>query len=296
MILKMGNEKLLLLIDANSLLHRAYHALPPLTAKDGSPAGALYGLSGALLKIFKERRPEYLAAAFDRPEPTRRSREYAAYKGTRPKAEEELVSQLIAARDLFQNFGIAYFEKPGYEADDLIASLAEKFGEAPDLKILILSSDQDLLQLVDGNRIQVEAPVKGISNTVVYDSVKVEEKFGVPPRKIPDYKGLVGDQSDNIPGVPGIGPKTAAQLIGKYGSVENLIQQFREMGISESKIAEKLRGNEEQALLSKKLAKLESVALEVALDELAFHLDKNRIAEYLGRLGFASLASRLSNG
>jgi DNA polymerase-1 len=291
----MENEKLLLLIDANSLLHRAYHALPPLTAKDGSPAGALYGLSGALLKIIKERHPEYLAAAFDRPEPTRRSREYAAYKATRPKVEEELVNQLIAARGLFQNFGIAYFEKPGYEADDLIASLVGKFRGSANLKILVLSSDQDLLQLVEGDRIQVEAPVKGISNTVIYDAVKVEEKFSISPQEIPDYKGLVGDQSDNIPGVPGVGPKTAAQLIAKYGSVENLIQQFREMGISESKIAEKLKGNEEQALLSKKLAKLEEIKLDTSLNDLSFKLDKKRIAEYLSRLGFASLVSRLGS-
>ena len=291
----MENEKLLLLIDANSLLHRAYHALPPLTAKDGSPAGALYGLSGALLKIIKERHPEYLAAAFDRPEPTRRSREYAAYKATRPKVEEELVDQLIAARGLFQSFGIAYFEKPGYEADDLIASLVGKFRSGVDLKILVLSSDQDLFQLVEGDKIRVEAPIKGISNTVVYDAAKVEEKFGVPPQKIPDYKGLVGDQSDNIPGVPGIGPKTAAQLIAKYGSVENLIQQFREMGSSESKIAEKLKGNEEQALLSKKLAKLEGVELDASLNDLFFKLDRKNITEYLNRLGFASLVSRLGS-
>ncbi len=291
----MENEKLLLLIDANSLLHRAYHALPPLTAKDGSPAGALYGLSGALLKIIKERHPEYLAAAFDRPEPTRRSREYAAYKATRPKVEEELVDQLIAARGLFQSFGIAYFEKPGYEADDLIASLVGKFRSGVDLKILVLSSDQDLFQLVEGDKIRVEAPIKGISNTVVYDAAKVEEKFGVPPQKIPDYKGLVGDQSDNIPGVPGIGPKTAAQLIAKYGSVENLIQQFREMGISESKIAEKLKGNEEQALLSKKLAKLEEIELDASLNDLFFKLDRKNITEYLNRLGFASLVSRLGS-
>ncbi len=291
----MENEKLLLLIDANSFLHRAYHALPPLTAKDGSPAGALYGLSGALLKIIKERHPEYLAAAFDRPEPTRRSREYAAYKATRPKVEEELVSQLIAARGLFQNFGIAYFEKPGYEADDLIASLVRKFRGSANLKILVFSSDQDLLQLVEGDRIQVEAPVKGISNTVIYDAVKVEEKFSVSPQEIPDYKGLVGDQSDNIPGVPGVGPKTAAQLIAKYGSVENLIQQFREIGISESKIAEKLKGNEEQALLSKKLAKLEEIELDASLNALSFKLDKKKIAEYLSRLGFASLVSRLGS-
>lgn len=292
----MGNEKLLLLIDANSLLHRAYHALPPLTAKDGSPAGALYGLSGALLKIIKERHPEYLAAAFDRPEPTRRSREYAAYKATRPKAEEELVGQLIAARDLFQNFGIAYFEKPGYEADDLIASLTEKFKKIPNLRILVLSSDQDLLQLVEGDRIRVESPIKGISNTVIYDVAKVGEKFGILPQQIPDYKGLVGDQSDNIPGVPGIGPKTAAQLITKYGSVEKLIQQFREIGISESRIADKLKGNEEQALLSKKLAKLENIDLEVSLGDLSFRFDAAKIAEHLNRLGFTSLASRLNSG
>ncbi|MCL5006548.1 MAG: hypothetical protein M1153_00145 [Patescibacteria group bacterium] len=289
-------KKTLLLIDANSLIHRAYHALPPLTDKSGRPTGALYGLASMLLKIIKERHPEYLAAAFDRPEPTRREKEYAEYKATRPPAEESLVSQLVEARTLFESFGISTFEMPGYEADDLVASLAEKFKNEDGLEIIIFSGDQDLFQMVEDGKILVETPLKGISNSVVYDSAGVKEKFGVPPEKVADYKGLVGDVSDNIPGVQGIGPKTAAQLIAKYGSVENLIKEFNEIGLSEAKIAEKLKGNEEKALLSKRVALLEkNISLDVDLNSLRLGLDKEKLSAYFGKLGFSTLTSRLES-
>ncbi|MDE2144757.1 MAG: hypothetical protein KGJ01_02210 [Patescibacteria group bacterium] len=289
----MAGKKKLLLIDANSLIHRAYHALPPLTSKGGKPAGALYGLSSMLLKIIKERRPEYIAAAFDRPEPTKREEEYAEYKATRPPAEESLVSQLIESRELFKKFGIVSFERPGYEADDLVASLAEKF-KNDGLDIVIFSGDQDLFQMVEDGKIVVETPLKGIRNSVVYDGVGVKEKFGVPPDKVADYKGLVGDVSDNIPGVPGVGPKTAAGLIEKYGSVENLVKEFREIGLSEAKVADKLKGKEEQALMSKRIAViLKDVPLDTDLESLRLKLDKNALGKYFEELGFSSLSSRL---
>ncbi len=285
--------KTLLLIDANSLIHRAYHALPPLTAKDGEPAGALYGLSSMLIKIIKERRPEYIAAGFDRPEPTKREEEYAEYKATRPPAEKDLVGQIIEARNLFQKFGITAFEKPGYEADDLMASLAEKFKKEKGIEIIIFSGDKDMLQMVEDGKIRVEAPLKGITSSVVYDSAKVREKLGVPPEKVADYKGLVGDVSDNIPGVSGIGPKTAAGLIEKYGSVENLIKEFREIGITDSKAADKIKGNEERALMSKRIALLvRDIPIKESLEDLRLNIDKEKLQEYFRKLGFSSLYSR----
>ena len=219
--------KTLLLIDANSLIHRSFHALPPFTAPNGEPTGALYGLSSIFLKIIKEKKPDYWAAAFDRPEPTFRKEIFKDYKIQRPKAPDELISQIIKARELLGKFGIRFFEQPGFEADDLIAALVKRFEPGKDLKIVILTGDLDTLQLVVDDKVAVETPKKGISETVVYDEKAVRERYSLNPEQLPDYKGLAGDSSDNIPGVLGIGPKTASRLLGEYHSLENLYQNLK---------------------------------------------------------------------
>lgn len=291
----------LLLIDANSLIHRAYHALPPFTSPEGQPTGALYGLSSILLKIFNEGllgngAPEYIAAAFDRPEPTFRKTEYREYKGTRPPAEKELISQIIESRNLLNLFGAKTFELPGWEADDLIMTLADKFKDEKDLRIVILSGDLDVLQAVHNDKVVVLAPQKGISATVTYDEDAVIKRFGVPPEKLADFKGLVGDKSDNIPGVYGIGPKTASAIIKKYDSLENLFKEIDEIGISDSKLQGKLTACRGQAFLSKKLATLrKEVPISPKLDELKFApLSVYNLTNYFRSLGFESLISRLS--
>ena len=296
--------KILILIDANSLIHRCFHALPPLTGPNNQPAGALYGLSSVLIKILREQKPDYIAAFFDRPEPTFRKEIFNDYKIHRPKAPDELVSQIIEARNLIEAFGIKFFEAPGFEADDLIGSAAEKFsakgGSAiggknePDLKIIILTGDLDSLQLVEKDKVVVETFKKGISETIIYNEEAVKERYGgLLPAQIADYKGLVGDPSDNIPGVMGIGPKTAAPLIKNYGNLEN----FLEKGGAE-KDYEKIVKSKDIALLSKKLAVIKrDVSLNIDnLSELKYNgLLKEVVENYFEKLGFKSLIKRINN-
>jgi len=287
--------KTLLLIDANSLIHRAYHALPEFNAPNGRPTGALYGASNILLKILREKRPDYVAAAFDRPEPTFRDKEYAEYKGTRPQAADELVSQIIESRRLMEMFGIKIFESAGWEADDIIMTLANRFAEETGLKTIIFSGDLDILQAVRGEKVVAEVPQKGISSTVIYDEPAVVKRFSLKPSQLPDYKGLVGDTSDNIPGVAGIGPKTAAMVINKYGPLESLYKEIEEMGLSDSKLQKKLESHKTVALLSKRLATLRTDApIEADLKSLTLkEIDPKKAIPYFRDLGFGSLVAKL---
>ena len=288
----------LLLIDANSLIHRAFHALPPLTAPDGRPAGALYGLASIIIRILRdgptgEGSPEYIAAAFDRPEPTHRKIEYKEYKGTRPPTSSDLISQLIEAHNLFKTLGIKTFEMPGWEADDIVTTLANKFSNEG-LKVFILSGDRDVLQAVDNLGVKVVMPQKGISDTVIYDETAVKAKFGVTPKQLADYKGLVGDTSDNIPGVPGVGPKTASDLINRYESLEGLYNEVDSVGLPKVSLQEKLKTYRDQAFLSKKLATLENnLPIEVSIDEIVFKpMPDEDVADYFEQFGFKSLLER----
>ncbi|MEK7076935.1 MAG: DNA polymerase, partial [Patescibacteria group bacterium] len=283
--------KTLLLIDANSFIHRAYHALPPLTNKDGKPTGALYGLTNTLLKLIKEKKPDYVAACFDRPEPTFREKKFKEYKAQRPPAPDELISQIIEARTLMKTLGIPIFEIPSYEADDLIGTLAEKFKKQT--QVLILTGDLDTLQLVEKN-VRVEIPRKGISDIVLYDERAVEERFGVPPERVIDYKGLVGDQSDNIPGVPGVGPKTAEELLKEFGTIEHLYAKMNDA----HKFAKKILPNKKQALLSKELATIDRHApIKETLEDIEYQEPEHDVViAYLENLGFESIIKRIDGG
>jgi DNA polymerase-1 len=284
--------KSLFLIDANSLIHRAYHALPPFTSPTGEPTGALYGLANILLKIIREDSPNYIAAFFDRPEPTFREEIFKEYKIQRPKAPDELISQLLEAHELFQKIGVRTYEAAGFEADDLIAEVVYKFGRESNLKIVILSGDLDTLQLVSGGKIVVKAFKKGVSETTIYDEAAVRKRYGITPRQMPDYKSLVGDTSDNIPGVKGIGPKTASGLIQRYGGLEN----FFRVGQSE-KNYEKIFSSKDQIKLFKKLVTLKKdTPLEIRdLEELRYPgLSPAVLSPYLKKLGFKSLINRIS--
>lgn len=287
--------KTLILIDANSLIHRCFHALPPLTAKEGKPSGALYGLSSVLIKILREQKPDFIAAFFDRPEPTFRKEIFDEYKIHRPKAPNELVSQIIEAHNLIKAFGIKFFEIPGFEADDLIGSATEKFKNEPDLKIIILTGDLDSLQLVENDKVMAETFKKGVSETIIYNEEAVKERYcGLLPSQIADYKGLVGDPSDNIPGVAGIGPKTAGPLIKNYGNLENFLEKG---GVEKN--YEKIIKSKDIALLSKKLAVIRRDApLSVdKLSELKYDgPSKENIENYFEKLGFKSLIQRINNG
>jgi DNA polymerase-1 len=267
--------KKLLLIDANSIIHRSFHALPPFTAPDGKPSGAIYGLSALLLKLWREEKPDYAAALFDRPEPTFRDEKYAEYKGKRAPTADELISQLIQAPDLFHAFGIQTFEKARYEADDLIATLAIKF----------------TLQLVEGDKLVVKTFNKGVSDTTIYNEAAVIEKYGLPPNQLIDYKALVGDSSDNIKGVPGVGPKTALDLIKRFGTIENLYNHLDE----DPKLKERLGPFQKDAELSHMLVTLETHApIDIPpLEDLAPYEGLENPARYFEKMGFSTLIKRL---
>ncbi len=286
--------KQLLLIDANSIIHRSFHALPPFTGPDGRPTGALYGLSAILLKLWREDRPDYAAALFDRPEPTFRDKKYAGYKAQRPPTADELVAQIIEAKTLFRAFGAATFEKAGYEADDLIATLAERFRGEPNLRTVILTGDRDTFQMVDDGSVVVRMFNKGVSDTTEFDEAAIIAKYGLKPEQLIDYKALVGDASDNIKGVSGIGPKTALDLLGEFGTLERILADAPE----DRKGVARIKACRSDAELSKDLVTLERHApVEVgSVEALAVCENREAIAEYFRSLGSATLLKRLEGG
>lgn len=284
--------KTLLLIDANSIIHRSFHALPPFTTPDGRPSGAIYGIASILLKLWREERPDYAAALFDRPEPTFRDKIYAEYKAQRPPAASELISQIIEAHKLFDAFSIKTFEKPGFEADDLIATLAEKFKKENDLRVVILTGDRDTLQLVQNDQVVVRTFNKGVSDTTIYDENAVKEKYGLAPSQMVDYKALVGDPSDNIKGVPGVGPKTALELLKKFGTVKKMYENLA----SDEKLQKKFGAFKKEAELSEELVTLERhVPIEMpGLEGLAAGDQQAVVQQYFEHMGFATLLKRLA--
>lgn len=221
-MVKKEHAKRLVLFDAHAIVHRAYHALPDFSTKDGEPTGGLYGLSTMLLRAINDLKPDYMAACYDLPGPTFRHKEYKDYKAGRAKADDELKQQLARSRDIFTAFHIPIYDAPGFEADDMLGTIVEQTKKEKDLEILIVTGDMDTLQLVSGRRIRVFTLRKGINDTVVYDEAAVHERFGFSPTLLPDYKGLRGDPSDNIVGIPGIGEKTGGELIQKFGTLEDL--------------------------------------------------------------------------
>jgi DNA polymerase I len=299
--------KKLLLIDANSIIHRSFHALPPFTTPEGKPSGAIYGLASILLKLWRDERPDYAAALFDRPEPTFRDEKYAEYKAQRPPTADELIQQLIEAHNLFAAFGIETFEKPGYEADDLIATLAEKFKTLPDVQVVILTGDRDTLQMVEGDKLVVQTFNKGVSDTTIYNEQAVIEKYGIAPNQMVDYKALVGDSSDNIKGVPGVGPKTALELIKRFGTVKEMYAQLDggkgSGGVAGTgnddatlaKLRERFGAFRKEAELSEMLVTLERHApIEMpSLEDLAPTEGTGTAAAYFEKMGFATLLKRL---
>lgn len=216
-------SKKFVIIDANSLVHRAFHALPPLQTKDGVLVNAVYGFTSILLKVLKDLKPDYIACCFDVNKNTFRKQEYAEYKAHRKEQPNELYHQFPLIKELLEAFKIPVYEKAGFEADDVIGTLSKKTGE--EIKDVIVSGDLDLLQLVDDNT-QVYTMKRGISDVIIYDESAVKERFGFGPEKLIDYKALRGDVSDNIPGVKGIGEKTAINLIKEFGSLDNIYKEL----------------------------------------------------------------------
>ncbi|MGB9905519.1 MAG: 5'-3' exonuclease, partial [Desulfotomaculales bacterium] len=254
-------KKTLLVIDGNSLAHRAFHAIPLLSTTGGVITNAVYGFTNMLLKVLAEYPAELVAVCFDKGKITFRHGDYEGYKAHRKATPDELRTQFPLIKELLAAMRIPVLEREGYEADDLIGTLTFQ-AERAKIKSIILTGDQDALQLVSPLT-RVLLTRKGITELEEYTEEKVAERFGVAPSQFADYKGLVGDHSDNIPGVPGIGAKTAAALLKEYGSLENLIALIPELP---DRLQEKIGAYANQALLSKRLATiLRDAPLEVDL-------------------------------
>lgn len=298
--------KKLILIDGNALVHRAFHALPPtLTSPKGVLTNAVYGFVSVLFKMIKEKNPDYIAATFDLAASTFRHEEFAEYKSHRVKAPDELYAQIPLVKEILAAMGIPVYEKEGFEADDLIGTLAEKAKKEPDVQTVIATGDLDTLQLVEGDKVVVFTLRKGITDTIIYNEKEVEKKYGgLGPSRMTDYKGLKGDPSDNIPGVPGIGEKTAITLISKYKNIENLYEQLAKAnppagGLKDisPKLAEKLLENKDMALFSKKLATIiRNVDIDFSLEKSDWrkNIDKEKLNGLLKELGLYSLVKRFS--
>ena len=297
-------KKTLVLLDAHAIIHRAYHALPEFLSSAGEPTGALYGLSTMLMKIITELKPDYIVACYDLPQKTFRHEAYDAYKAGRAKADEALISQLKNSRKIFEAFNVPIYDAPGFEADDILGTIVEKFKKDKSVNIIIASGDMDTMQLIDDKKVQVYTLKKGINDTILYDEDAVVARFGFKPELLPDYKGLRGDPSDNIIGIKGIGEKTATDLILNFGTIEEIYKKikknpeaFVEAGIK-PRIIELIKNNEEEAEFSKTLAKIRKDApVDFVLPEKTFweNADLKKVEQTFVEFEFRSLFARLNN-
>lgn len=294
------NRKRLVLLDAHAILHRAYHALPDFSTSGGQPTGALYGLSTMIMKIIADLKPDYLAACYDLEGPTFRHDAYKDYKGTRTKTDDALVAQMDRSRDIFTAFNIPIYEYQGFEADDMLGTIVEQVKKMK-IDVIIASGDMDTMQLIDDKKVRVYTLKKGINDTILYDEEKVIERFGFPPKLLPDFKGLRGDPSDNIIGISGIGEKTATDLIVKFGSIEQMYKKlkkdrksFLEAGIKERMIG-LLEEGEEEAQFSKTLATIRRdapITYQLPEKEWREGLEVQKIVDLFSNLEFRSLVVR----
>ncbi len=240
----------LLLIDGTALVFRGFYALPPLKSSNGTPTNAILGFFNILIQLLIDQQPEYFAICFDRREPTHRKQEYPEYKATRSKAPDELYLQIELVQNILRSAHLNYIDSPGYEADDIIATLATK---CHNCQTYIYSSDFDLMQLINDHTFVIK-PGRGANKNQVIDHTAFVEKYEITPSQITDYKGLAGDSSDNLPGIPGVGHKTATKLIKEYQNLENILSNTHNI---KGALSKKIQENQHLAELSKKLATLD---------------------------------------
>ena len=281
----------LIAIDGNSLLFRAFHALPILTDAKGRYTNAVYGFMGMLIRLIQEEKPDYLAVAFDLKAPTFRHLQYKGYKAGRKETPEELIPQFDLLKETLGELGIAVLSCEGYEADDILGAMGE-LAKQNHCQALLVTGDKDALQLV-GGPVKVLYTKRGISDTDLMDAEAVKQKMGVYPELVADLKGLMGDSSDNIPGVPGVGPKTAAKLLDKFGTLEEVLAHADEAG--GPKLRQSLATYAEQARQSKFLATIDpKVPCDFQLKKIAFGgIHESEWGPVLADLGFSTLAKRL---
>lgn len=292
--------KKLLLIDGNALIHRAYHALPPLKTKKGELVNAIYGFLAVLFKVLKEVAPDFVAATFDLAGPTFRHNEFQDYKAKRIKAPQELYDQIPKIKEILSAAAIPIFEKQGFEADDVLGTIVSKISRLnPDIENIIVSGDLDTLQLINDNT-KVYTLKKGIRDTIVYDRQAVLERYGLSPEQIVDFKGLKGDPSDNIPGVPGIGEKTAQELLRDFGTIEKMYEDLENKKAKLSpralKLKDKLLEHKQEAFFSKYLATIKKdveIDFDLSRCELRPISNNPRLIKILEDLEFYSLIKRI---
>lgn len=286
----MSKEKLIV-IDGNSLMHRAFYAVPPLTNSKGLHTNVIFGFINMLNKVIDSHKPQYIGIAFDRKAPTFRHLEYAEYKAGRRKMPEEMAEQIPVLKEAIAAMNIKQVEMDGFEADDIIGTIAKQCDDIG-LDALIVTGDRDALQLISDN-VHVMITKKGISEMEEFDTAKLAEVYSLTPAQVVDLKGLMGDASDNIPGVPGVGEKTATELIREYGTVENVLDNIS--NIKKNKLRENLENNREQALFSKKLATIVTdVPISFALEDYKLQEpDIGKLCDLYKELEFKSLLDKL---
>jgi len=301
---KTKNQKLLI-IDSHALLHRAFHALPALTNSKGEPINAIYGFASILIKILAEIKPDYLVACFDLPKPTLRHNKFPEYKAKRPKVHPDLIKQFILIRRLLKNLDIPILEKEGYEADDAIGTVITQMeAKHSDIENIVLTGDLDTLQLING-RTKILTPRHGLSESVLYDERKLKERFdGISPAQVIEFKGLKGDPSDNIPGVPGVGEKTALKLVKKFGTLEKIYQaledeetlkKLKEEKLLGLNLISKLKENKDLAFFSRELSTIyRDVPINFNLKDAIWQPDYRQIEDALLDFGFRSLVKRFT--
>src|SRR3989344_2306254 len=300
----MSAKKRLVILDTHAILHRAYHALPDFSSSKGEPTGALYGLISILVRVMQDLGPDYVAAAYDLPGGTFRHAAYEDYKGTRIKAEDDLIAQIKRSRDVLKAFGLPLYDAKGFEADDVIGTIVEQTKKDKNLEVIIASGDMDTLQLVQGERVKVFTMRKGLTDIVTYDEDKVRERYGFGPEAVPDLKGIMGDASDNIKGVTGVGEGSALKLIQTYGSLEGVYKAIKKDGVEkvakkagiQTRYAQLVADNKENAVFSKMLAQIRRDApIEFELPKKTWKesADTAKALEMLNEFEFRSLIPRV---
>lgn len=279
----------LVLIDGFAILHRAFHAIPPLTNKKGQPTNAIYGFVSMLLRIIQDLNPTHIVVCMDEKAPTFRHIAFKTYQAQRPKTDPSLESQIEKTKEVIKAFDIPMLSKKGFEADDVIGTLAQRNKNKID--VVIVTGDRDILQLVD-DKVKVFMPIAGLSNGKLFGIDETVERLGVVPELIPDYKALVGDPSDNYFGVTGIGPKTAIKLLEEFKSVDGIYKNIKKV---KPMIAEKLIKDKKSALMSHKLATIiKDVKVSLDLKDAAkWDLDSKKVLELFEELGFKTLSERI---
>lgn len=275
-----------LVIDGSSLMYRAYYALPMLTTSEGLHTNALYGFTMMLIKLIEEEKPDYIAIAFDKKAPTFRHKEYQDYKATRQAMPKELAEQVDLLKEIIEGFNIKILELEGYEADDIIGTIS-KLAEEKEMEVLVVTGDRDALQLVS-DKVKVKISKKGITQMEEFDEKAVLERYEITPHQFIDLKGLMGDKSDNIPGIPNIGEKTAIKLLKDFGTIENLLQNLSQL---KGKIKENIENNKELAIMSKKLVTIKrDIPIEIDFEEYRVKdFNEEKLLELFNKLEFFSL-------